>query len=124
MFEIGFSELVMVGLVSLLVIGPEKLPKVARFAGFWLGRMRAISANLKAEIHHELELEEMKQIMQQQQALFEQQMREQQMKLHAVENDIEHLSDLAHSTLDNPPHPPFTKGETEVQLSKSSDAAR
>jgi sec-independent protein translocase protein TatB len=97
MFDVGFSELLMIGLVSLLVIGPERLPKVARVAGFWLGKMRAISTNIRAEIHHELQLEEMKQIMQEQQALFEQQMREQQMQLHAVENDIEHLSDLAHS---------------------------
>lgn len=119
MFEVGFSELLMVGLVSLLVIGPEKLPKVARVAGLWLGRMRAISANLKAEIHHELELEEMKQIMQQQQALFEQQMREQQMKLHAVENDLEHLSDLEYSALET-----TTPTDKTVQLGKSSDAAQ
>jgi sec-independent protein translocase protein TatB len=115
MFEIGFSELLMVGLVSLLVIGPEKLPKVARVAGLWLGRMRAISANLKAEIHHELELEEMKQIMQQQQAQFQQQMQAQQAQLHAVENDIEHLSDLEHS-VENPP-------KATVNLNKSSDDA-
>ena len=97
MFEVGFSELLMIGLVSLLVIGPERLPKVARFVGLWLGRMRAISTNLKAEINRELQLEEMKQIMQQQQALFEQQMREHQSKLRNVENDIEELADLAHS---------------------------
>lgn len=105
----------MIGLVSLLVIGPERLPKVARVAGLWLGRMRAISANLKAEIHHELELEEMKQIMQQQQTLFEQQMREQKAQLHAVQNDIEHLSDLEHSIA------PSTKAT--VQLDKPSDDA-
>jgi sec-independent protein translocase protein TatB len=89
MFEIGFSELCMVGLVSLLVIGPERLPKVARMVGFWLGKARAISANLKAEISHELQVEEMKQLMQEQQA-----------RLQAVENDAEHLFDLAHSVPD------------------------
>jgi sec-independent protein translocase protein TatB len=113
MFDVGFSELLMIGLVSLLVIGPERLPKVARVAGFWLGKIRAISANLKAEIHHELELEEMKQIMQQQQTLFEQRMREQKMQLHAVENDLEHLSDLEHSV--TPPPKPT------VRLDKASD---
>lgn len=118
MFEVGFSELLMVGLVSLLVIGPERLPKVARVAGLWLGRMRAVSANLKAEIHHELELEEMKQIMQQQQAQFQQQMQEQQMKLYAVENDLEHLSDLEHSVVETP------STNKKVQLSKPSDEAR
>jgi sec-independent protein translocase protein TatB len=96
MFEVGFSELLMIGLVSLLVIGPERLPKVARTVGFWLGKMRAISANLKAEIHHELELAEMKEMLQQQKADFEAQMKEQQMQLYAVKDDIEQLSDLEH----------------------------
>jgi sec-independent protein translocase protein TatB len=124
MFDVGFSELLMIGLVSLLVIGPERLPKVARVVGFWLGKMRAISANLRAEIHHELQLEEMKQIMQEQQALFEQQMREQQHQFHAVENDLEHLSDLEHSAVENPPEPSLVKEGSEVQLTKSADEAR
>ena len=47
MFDIGFSELVMIGLVSLIVIGPERLPKVARIVGFWLGKSRAMIANVK-----------------------------------------------------------------------------
>jgi sec-independent protein translocase protein TatB len=116
MFEIGFSELLMIGLVSLLVVGPERLPKVARFVGLWLGRLRAISANLKAEIHQELQIEEMKLIMAQQQALFEQQLREHQQKLHAVENDIEQLADdLAHSVTDMPP---LAKN---INLTKASD---
>jgi sec-independent protein translocase protein TatB len=42
MFDVGFSELVMVGLVALLVIGPERLPKVGRLAGFWLGKSRSM----------------------------------------------------------------------------------
>ncbi len=107
MFDVGFSEIMMIGLVSLLVIGPERLPKVARVAGLWLGRMRAISANLKAEIHHELELEEIKRVMQQQQAQFEQQMQEQQRKLYAAQNDIESIA-----------------VEKTVQLNKSSDETR
>ncbi len=86
MFDVGFSELCMVALVSLLVIGPERLPKVARMVGFWLGKMRSISANFRAEIQYELQVEEMKQLLQQQQA-----------QLHAVENDVEHLSDLAYT---------------------------
>ncbi|MEQ1620737.1 MAG: Sec-independent protein translocase protein TatB, partial [Devosia sp.] len=63
MFEIGFSELILVGLVSLLVIGPERLPKVARVAGFWIGKTRNMVSNFKAEIKHELETEEIRQIM-------------------------------------------------------------
>lgn len=66
MFEVGFSELIMVGLVALLVIGPEKLPKAARIAGFWLGKTRSTIAAFKAEIKQELHAEEMRQLVRQQ----------------------------------------------------------
>lgn len=63
MFDIGFWELSLVGLVSLIVIGPEQLPKVARIAGFWIGKTRNMVASVKSEIHEELQAEEMRQIM-------------------------------------------------------------
>ncbi|MDD2737608.1 MAG: Sec-independent protein translocase protein TatB [Methylomonas lenta] len=69
MFDVGFSELVMVGLIALLVIGPERLPKAARIAGFWLGKTRNTIANVKAEIKQELHAEEMRQLLQQQQSI-------------------------------------------------------
>lgn len=56
----------MVGLVSLLVIGPERLPKVARIAGFWIGKTRNMVASVKAEIKQELHAEEIRQIMKEQ----------------------------------------------------------
>jgi sec-independent protein translocase protein TatB len=54
-------------LIALLVIGPERLPKAARIAGFWLGKTRNTIANVKAEIKQELHAEEMRQLLQQQQ---------------------------------------------------------
>ena len=66
MFDIGFSELCMIGLVALLVIGPERLPKVARLAGFWVGKTRNMIASVKAEIREELHAEEMRQIFKEQ----------------------------------------------------------
>ncbi len=71
MFDIGFWELCLVGLVSLLVIGPEKLPKAARIAGFWVGKTRNMVASVKSEIKQELQAEELRQIMQQQAELEE-----------------------------------------------------
>jgi sec-independent protein translocase protein TatB len=67
MFDIGFWELCLIGLVSLLVIGPEKLPKVARIAGFWVGKARHTLTTVKAEINQELHAEEMRQIVEEQQ---------------------------------------------------------
>ena len=66
MFDVGFSELLMVGLVALLVIGPERLPKAARVAGLWVGKARNILNTAKAEIKQELHAEEMRQLMQEQ----------------------------------------------------------
>ncbi len=66
MFDVGFWELCLVGLVSLLVIGPEKLPKAARVAGFWLGKTRNMLALAKAEMQQELQAEEMRQILKEQ----------------------------------------------------------
>lgn len=59
----------MVGLVGLLVIGPERLPRAARIAGFWLGKTQRMAANLKAEIHRELQVEDMRQLFEEQSAL-------------------------------------------------------
>jgi sec-independent protein translocase protein TatB len=63
MFDVGFSELIMVGLVSLLVIGPERLPKVARVAGYWIGKIQQMIANVKVEISQELHAEEIRQLL-------------------------------------------------------------
>lgn len=61
MFEVGFSEICMVALVALLVIGPEKLPKVARMAGFWVAKSKRMLATVKQEIHEEFQAEELRQ---------------------------------------------------------------
>jgi len=60
MFEIGFSELIVIAIVTLVVIGPERLPKVARTAGHLLGRMQRYVNDVKADINREIQLEELK----------------------------------------------------------------
>lgn len=60
MFDIGFFELVIIGVVALLVIGPERLPKVARTAGMWLGRGRRFVASVKSDIEREIAADELK----------------------------------------------------------------
>jgi sec-independent protein translocase protein TatB len=61
MFDIGFWELCLVGLVSLIVIGPERLPKAARIAGFWAGKARNLVQNVKTEVMEEFQAEELRQ---------------------------------------------------------------
>jgi sec-independent protein translocase protein TatB len=66
MFDIGFLELVLVGVVALIVVGPERLPRLARTAGMWVGRARRTLISVKAEIDRELKAEELKQILEKQ----------------------------------------------------------
>ncbi len=65
MFDIGFTELLVIGLVALIVVGPERLPKVARTAGALLGRLQRYVADVKSDIHRELQVEELRKMQQQ-----------------------------------------------------------
>ncbi|HCA26293.1 MAG TPA: twin-arginine translocase subunit TatB [Betaproteobacteria bacterium] len=60
MFDIGFPELMLIGVVALVVIGPERLPKVARTAGLLFGRARRYVSDIKIEIEKEIKLEEVR----------------------------------------------------------------
>lgn len=60
MFDIGFPELMLVALVGLLVIGPERLPEALRTLGLWLGRMRRSFLSVKAEIEKEIGMDEVR----------------------------------------------------------------
>jgi sec-independent protein translocase protein TatB len=62
MFDIGFWELCLIGVVALLILGPERLPTVARTAGLWVGRARRFMADVKADIDNELKSEELRAI--------------------------------------------------------------
>lgn len=62
MFDIGFSEIFVIALVALVVIGPERLPKVARTLGHMLGRMQRYVSDVKADISREMELDELRKL--------------------------------------------------------------
>lgn len=61
MLDFSFSELVVVFIVALVVLGPERLPKAARLVGALVGKIRRTAHDLKYEFDREIELQEMKQ---------------------------------------------------------------
>ena len=69
MFDIGFTEIILIFVVTLLVVGPERLPRLARTAGLWLGRMRGFVSSIKADIDRELAAEELKKALAKQAAM-------------------------------------------------------
>ncbi|KAA3652034.1 MAG: twin-arginine translocase subunit TatB [Proteobacteria bacterium] len=62
MFDIGFTELMIIAIVGLVVIGPERLPKVARTVGHMLGRLQRYVGDVKSDIQREMHLEDLKKL--------------------------------------------------------------
>ncbi|PAU53045.1 Sec-independent protein translocase protein TatB [Pseudomonas indica] len=60
MFDVGFTELLLVGLVALLVLGPERLPSAARTAGLWIGRLKRSFNAIKTEVEREIGADEIR----------------------------------------------------------------
>ncbi len=117
MFDIGFWELVTIGVVALLVLGPERLPVVARTAGLWFGKARHFLASVKADIDREIKAEELKQIMEQQaksNGLYE-----------IVEETKAALDDATHGVKTAAEPPTAVTAQTDIPADRSdSDAAR
>lgn len=62
MFDIGFTEVTLIAVIGLIVIGPQRLPRVAREIGLWVGRLRRYVAQVKADIDREVRAEELKEL--------------------------------------------------------------
>lgn len=60
MFDVSFAELILIAIVGLLVIGPERLPEALRTLGLWLGRMRRSFTNVKAELEKEIGMDDIR----------------------------------------------------------------
>ncbi len=66
MFDLSFSEILVIGVVALLVLGPQKLPKVARMAGLWVRKARAQWYSVRAEFEREMEADELRETLRKQ----------------------------------------------------------
>jgi sec-independent protein translocase protein TatB len=95
MFDIGFTELLVIGVVALLVIGPERLPKVARTAGHLFGRFQRYVSSVKADIGHEMQMEELRKAGQGFKESVEQAM-------HGVENRVQEAEYTMHDEVVKP----------------------
>jgi len=62
MFDIGFSELMVIAVVALVVLGPERLPRVARTMGHLLGRLQRYVSDVKSDISREIQLDELRKL--------------------------------------------------------------
>jgi len=105
MFGISFSELLLVGLVALLVLGPDRLPGAARTAGLWIGRLKRSFNAIKTEVERELGADEIRRQLHNEHIL---QMEQEAKKLMAPLTD---LQDQAREAF-NPPQPGQPEGQS------------
>ena len=119
MFDIGFTEMMLIGIVALVVIGPERLPAVARTAGKYFSKLRNFMTSVRADVESELKADELRQI-------FEKQQEELQSLKEAVSdvgNDIG-LSDIANSISDTNPEPKVTPKPATDSIARPKPEAK
>ncbi|MCL1826269.1 MAG: Sec-independent protein translocase protein TatB [Betaproteobacteria bacterium] len=116
MFDLGFSELVVIAVVLLVVVGPERLPGVARTAGHLFGRMQRYITDVKADIRREMQLDELKKLQEQTRAL-EQSLRE---GVGAIQSDVQEALSLPEAEVGGDIG--TQDGEQEPQSVQESDA--
>lgn len=88
MFDVGFSELILIALVALIVIGPERLPKVARTVGHLLGRLQRYVNDVKSDINREMQLDELKKLQEQVASQARDMERQVNDQMHSVETSL------------------------------------
>ena len=103
MFDIGFWELLIIGVVGLLVIGPERLPGVATMLGQWVGRLRRFANHMRSEIQDELEAEHLKQVLE-----------EQNREMQSLRSEVSQVREKAESAT----------GEAAGEVKKAADEAK
>lgn len=109
MFDIGFQELLLVAIVALLVLGPERLPQALRTLGLWMGRMRRSFNAVKNEIEREIGMDEIRRQLHNEAVMEE---------LKRIERDVRSTVDeAAGRQVDAPP------AATELQIGAPRDAA-
>lgn len=92
MFDIGFSELLLIGVVALVVIGPERLPGVARTVGALLGRAQRYFNDIKADVKRELQLEDLRKLQAETEARLKSLEQEVAKEVSLVESSVDHMA--------------------------------
>lgn len=95
MFDVGFQEIVLISVIALLVIGPERLPAVARSVGLWVGKMQRFVAGVKSDIANELKTDELRSLINNQ----EDQIRELKQIVNDARSDLERTAKTASDSL-------------------------
>ncbi|CAN6959993.1 MULTISPECIES: Sec-independent protein translocase protein TatB [unclassified Psychrobacter] len=123
MFDIGFSELLLFGIIALIVLGPEKLPQAARTAGQWYAKLRRMISTLQSEIESELDLTETRKQMQDELANIRQTETDMKRELAKMRGNIQKFEDSQNQHSDEP-HQPVALDEQDHQPNSASSLTK
>lgn len=102
MFDIGFSEMIVIAVIALVVLGPEKLPRVARTAGHLLGRMQRYVNDVKADINREIELDELRKLQKEMEKTAQSIQDTVKGEVNAVESEFKQVTEGVQKTFSDP----------------------
>ena len=123
MFDIGFSELLLFGVIALIVLGPEKLPQAARTAGQWYAKLRRMISTLQSEIESELDLAETRQQMQNELAKIRQTETDMKREIAEMRGNMRKFEHSQNQSLDAS-HQPVTPDEQDHQPNSASSLTK
>ncbi len=109
MFDIGFAELLIIAVVALIVLGPERLPVAVKTVGLWVGRIRRTVSSIQSEISEELRVDELK--------------RTTAIKKEELEKELHEMSQPFSRALDEEPPATTSKSPPKDQPQEPSDTA-
>ena len=112
MFDIGFSELLLVGIVALVVLGPDRLPGAVRTAGLWIGRIKRSFSAIKAEVEREIGADEIRR------QLHNEQILELEREMKAMKESLNASSSTETPTPAEPTHATDTRTSTSTSTSQ------
>lgn len=120
MFDIGFSELLLFGVIALIVLGPEKLPQAARTAGQWYAKLRRMISTLQSEIESELDLAETRKQMQDELVKIRQTKTDMRRELAEMRGSMDKFENSQNQSLDTSnqstaPHQPDTSSSSAIE---------
>lgn len=113
MFDIGFTELLLVGIVALVVLGPDRLPGAVRTAGLWIGRIKRSFSAIKAEVEREIGADEIRR------QLHNEQILELEREMNAMKQSLS--APLSSITESSPAATPAAEPTTTTDSSTSQD---
>ncbi|MDQ7730816.1 Sec-independent protein translocase protein TatB [Halomonas sp. SpR8] len=113
MLDIGFLELMLIGIVGLLVLGPERLPRAARTTGMWIGKIKRTVSGMQREISAQLEAEELRQKLNEQQRKLDD-------SLKKAKLDVESIADAPSTSGSTPSATSAAQNKTEQRVAKAS----